>query len=146
MIGFRLDTAKSKFFDPKKIQDPAEKAKLSMLAKFGAYVRRRAKSSIRKRKRASLPGFPPSSHLGLLKDFIFFFVEREKGNVVIGPILLGRGDGTAPRVLEHGGDALRRRGRLRKEKACHYRERPYMQPAFDKEIEKAPELLKDSIK
>jgi hypothetical protein len=146
MIGIRLNTAKAKFFDPKKIKDPAERAGLSMLAKFGAYVRRRAKSSIRKRKKVSEPGMPPSSHLGQLKDFLFFFVEKEQKNVVVGPILLGKGDGTAPRLLEHGGDVMRRRAKQKHDQRYHYSERPFMQPAFDAEIEKAPALLKDKVR
>lgn len=152
MIGFKLDTAKTKFFDPKKIADKAERAQLKALSKFGAFVRRRARSSIRKRKKASAPGQPPSSHVGLLKDFLFFFVEREEKNVVIGPIQLNRGDGLTPGRLERGGDALvresQRRNKERQEKLRQVKilPRPFMRPAFDAEIEKAATLLKNQVK
>jgi hypothetical protein len=147
MIGMKLNEAKGKFFDPKAVKDPAERAQLRMLSRFGAFVRRRAKSSIRKRKRTAEPGMPPSSHTGLLKDFIFFFVEKAQKNMVAGPILLNQGEGDAPRLLEHGGDAIRRRLTGRKQEyTAHYQGNPFMAPAFQEELPKAPELLRDSIR
>lgn len=147
MIDIRLDEAKSKFIDIRKLQDAADRAELQALSKFGAFVRRRAMSSIRTRKAVSKPGFPPSSHTGILKRFIYFFVERDLKNVVIGPIKLGRGADDAPRLLEYGGSALlRRRDRKQQAKKGNYRQRPFMAPAFAIEIAKAPELLRDSIK
>lgn len=60
-----LEAAKGNFFDRKAVLAAVDKATLRVLSKFGAFVRRRAKSSIRKRKKASPPGQPPSSHSGL---------------------------------------------------------------------------------
>jgi hypothetical protein len=85
-----------------------------VLSKFGAYVRTAAKSSIRKRKRASAPGSPPSSHTGLLKRFIYFGYDTAARSVVIGPVPLNQVSftedmrpvrGTVPESLEYGGTA-----------------------------------------
>lgn len=153
MIGLKLEQAKGLFFDDKKILDRAEREELRALAKFGAYVRRRARSSIRKRQRVSDPGEPPSSHVGLLRKFIFFFVEKSDKNVVIGPIRLNQKQElpTIPELLEYSGDAVRRQATLRNRLAVwsrrlHYRARPYMHPAFEAELPNAPELLRDKIK
>lgn len=154
MIGIKLEQAKGLFFDVKKVMDRADRAELKALSKFGAFVRRRARSSIRKRKRSAEPGFPPSSHLGLLRDFIFFFVEKEDKNVIIGPILLNKQNQTptVPESLEYGGDAVVRRAikvhgeKLIAKRTLHYRGNPFMHPAFEAELPNAPELLKDKIK
>jgi hypothetical protein len=116
-----------------------------VLSKFGAFVRRTAKSSIRKRKKPAPPGQPPSSHTGLLKKFIFFGFDPSKRSVVIGPVRLSEnGRGEAPSLLEHGGSAvLKRRG---KRKRVNYRPRPFMQPAMTKELPNLPALWRGSVK
>src|SRR5262245_33491251 len=147
MIDMSLDEAKSKFIDVNKMVDAADRASISALAKFGAYVRQRAISSIRTRKRVSNPGEPPSSHTGIYKRFIFYFVERTQKNVVIGPIKLGGRAGTAPKALEHGGEtAIARRHGDKRSAKVNVAARPHMQPAFDTEIKKAAELLKNAVK
>lgn len=155
MIGIKLDAAKKLFFDARRVENPAARAQLKMLSRFGAFVRRRAMSSIRRRKRISDPGQPPSSHTDLLKRFIFFFVEKSDRNVIIGPILLNRGN-DAPRLLEHGGDAVRRRAaaqnrhraasRLSGSLRVRYRARPFMKPAFDQEVSKSAGLLRGQVR
>ena len=92
------------FFDSATVVRAVDKSTRKVLSRFGAFVRRTAKQSIRKRKKASTPGSPPSSHTGLLKRFIFFGYDRQKDSVVIGPTRLtdnNRGD--APSILEYGG-------------------------------------------
>jgi len=121
------------FFDSEIVKRAMDSARRRALSKFGAYVRTRAKSSIRKRKRVSSPGDPPSSHTGRLKKSIFFSYDQKNGSVVVGPLRYGK---NAASVLEHGGTS---NGKL-------YRARPYMKPAFDKELPNAPKLFKDSIK
>lgn len=93
------------------------------LSKFGAYTRRRARSSIRKRKKISAPGAPPSGHTGALKNGILFAVESDRLEVVIGPALARS---NAAKILEHGG--LGPNGET-------YRARPFMGPAFQKELD-----------
>ncbi|MEZ6193753.1 MAG: hypothetical protein R3C45_21125, partial [Phycisphaerales bacterium] len=92
------------FFDKKTVRDKVDVGTRRVLSRFGAFVRRTARSSIRKRKRISKPGEPPSSHIGLLKKFIFFGYDPSARSVVIGPVRLSqKGRGEAPALLEHGG-------------------------------------------
>ena len=112
MIGYKLDKAKSMFFDRKTVLSSVDRATRRVLSKFGAYVRTSAKSSIRKRKKVSDPGRPPSSRTGLLKKYIFFAYDGRKQSVVIGPVRLNTKyfdrdvqpkTGLVPEVLEYGG-------------------------------------------
>ena len=139
MIDMRL---KDLFFDTKAVRDRTDRATRRVLSKFGAFVRRTARSSIRKRKRISKPGSPPSSHTGLLKRFIWFGYDPQKESVVIGPIRLNRKRGDAPEALEYGG-----RSRLGPRRIVYIRERPFMRPAFVKEQnEHMPQMWYDSIR
>jgi hypothetical protein len=133
------------FFDSSEVKRRVDKTTRKVLSRFGAFVRRTSRQSIRKRKRPSQPGEPPSSHTGLLKRFIFFGYEPNDRNVVIGPIRLSKnGRGDAPSLLEYGGvGAAKRRG---KSKRMKIRSRPFMRPAFDKEQSNLPKLWHDSIK
>ncbi len=149
MIGMKLNEAKGRFLDTRKLTDRVDRAALRMLGKAGAYTRRKAKSSIRRRKRSSESGEPPSSHSGELRDFIFFFVDRRAKSMVAGPILLnGKGQSpTVPELLEHGGDAVSRR--VEKKAAArvlHYEPRPYMAPAAETEFPKAAATLKGGVR
>ncbi|MCC5830140.1 MAG: hypothetical protein JJU36_11895 [Phycisphaeraceae bacterium] len=142
MIDLRL---RELFFDRKAVIDRVDKATRTVLSKFGAFVRRTARRSIRPRKKTSAPGSPPSSHTGLLKRFIFFGFDPKKHSVVIGPQRLSqRGRGDAPALLEYGGTTrLKRRGKRVKAKV---RQRPFMGPAFKKEQPQLPALWRNSIK
>lgn len=129
------------FFDSAKVTSSVDKGTRKVLSKFGAFVRRTAKGSIRKRKKSAPAGQPPSSHTGHLKKFIFFGYEPQKKSVVIGPALLtdnNRGD--APSVLEYGG-----RTKIKK-KNVTISARPFMGPAFEKEKPLLPSMWKDSVK
>ena len=145
---------KSLFFDKAGVVNKVDKATRKVLSKFGAFVRTTAKSSIRKRKKPSAPGSPPSSHVGLLKKFIFFSYEPQSRNVVIGPVLLSSkkssGSNTVPGVLEYGGKTQRAvwddSEKQRKQKNVTIRKRPFMHPAFDKELSKLPAMWRDSVK
>jgi hypothetical protein len=142
MIRFEITKL---FFDKKAVRDKVDAGTRRVLSKFGAFVRRTARSSIRKRKKPSSPGSPPSSHIGLLKKFIFFGYEPAKRSVVIGPVRLSqKGRGEAPHLLEYGGSTkLEHRG---KRKRAKVRPRPFMGPAFEKEEPKLPAMWKGSIK
>ena len=142
MIGFQV---KKLFFDRQAVISRVDPATRRVLSRFGAFVRRTAKGSIRKRKRAAPPGSPPSSHTGLLKKFIFFGYDPDRRSVVIGPERLNqRGRGEAPSLLEYGGQTTLVRGGKR-ERAT-YRARPYMGPAFEKEQPKLPAMWRDSVR
>ena len=145
MIGMDV---KAIFFDRKAVRSAAGGATRRVLSRFGAFVRRAARSSIRKRKRTSAPGKPPSSHTGLLRRFIFFSYDRERRSVVIGPARLNQKVGDAPHALEYGGMSTvveGPRGR-RLTRRVRIRARPYMGPAFERERPKLPAMWRDSVK
>jgi len=149
MIGYRIDEIKGLFFDSAKVQAATSRAERSVLSRFGAFVRRRARTSIRKRKRSSEPGQPPSSHTGLLRRFIFFVYEPRRRSVVIGPVRLNQKIGDAPAALEHGGPskaASRSRRRKRQVRTVTIRPRPFMGPAFEAERPKLPAMWANSVK
>ena len=149
MIGYRIDEIKGLFFDSAKVQAATGRAERRVLSRFGAFVRRTARSSIRKRKRVSEPGQPPSSHAGFLKRFIFFAYEPQRRSVVIGPVRLGQKIGDAPAALEHGGPSqamARGRRHKRQVRAVTIRPRPFMGPAFAREQPKLPAMWANSVK
>jgi len=145
MIGFDV---KRVFFDTKTVRAKTDRATRRVLSRFGAFVRQTARRSIRKRKKSSQPGRPPSSHTGLLKKFIWFGYDVVRRSVVIGPVRLSqKGRGEAPSALEHGGLVMMRpRRREGKETRTRIRPRPFMGPAMDREKPKLPVLWRDSIK
>jgi hypothetical protein len=145
MIGM---VTKQMFFDRDKVRRRTDTGTRRVLSRFGAYVRTTAKHSIRKRKRISDPGEPPSSHTGLLRRFILFGYDRDRRSVVIGPMRLNQKVGDAPAALEYGGtstvvEGLRRRRRKRRIRIAA---RPYMGPAFEQEKPKLPAMWRDSVK
>lgn len=149
MIGLNLKTTKETFFDTKRVRDAVGAAARRVLSKFGAYVMTAARSSIRKRKRRSAPGEPPSSHTGLLKHFILFGYDVDRRSVVIGPARLNQKHGDAPESLEYGGVSTiltgsRRRGRGTRRVVVAAR--PFMRPALGRELPKLPAMWRDSVK
>ena len=149
MIQFEI---KHVFFDRRKVIDRTDRTTRRVLSKFGAFVRQTARRSIRKRKRISEPGKPPSSHVGLLKRRIFFGYDRGRDSVVVGPAPInasgGRspyGDTTVPELLEEGG-RVRRREKGGQTEVLHYKARPYMGPAFEKELPGLPAMWRNSIR
>ncbi len=143
MIAMTFQAAKQGFFDRAKVKNAVDADTRRVLSKFGAFVRQRAKTSIRKRKGTSPPGSPPHSHTGLLRKFILFAYDADRKSVVIGPTLLREGS-QAPRLLEHGGTTvIAHRGPKRR---ARYRPRPYMRPAFQAEQVRLPGLWKNSIR
>ena len=132
-------------FDSRLIIRRAERANRSVLMRAGAFVRRRARSSMRKRKTISAPGKPPSSHTGRLRGLILFGYDRQGESVVIGPRATGDRD-QAGETLEHGKTVTRRQRRRRRR--MRYRARPFMGPALEKEIQAGsfPKLWANSVK
>ncbi len=110
--------------------------------KFGSFVMRSARQSIRKpgkNGQPARPGQPPKDRSGALKGFILFAYDKADRSVVIGPSLLpGRTD--APEALEKGKRTVRRvfSGGKRVRKQVTYEPRPFMVPALEKRL---PELL-----
>lgn len=134
------------FFDRPGIKRAVDRSTLRVLSRFGAFVRRTAKSSIRRRKRVSDPGKPPSSHTGKLKRFIWFSYDPKAKSVVVGPTSFGSGE-SKPELLEHGGTGIvvaQKRGKRTKKNAT-YKARPFMGPAFEKEQPKLPGMWADAL-
>lgn len=147
MFGFKIDQAKGLFFDRPAVTRAADAGTRRALSKFGAFVRRRARSSIRQRKGVAPAGQPPSSHLDLLKRWILFAYEPNRRSVVIGPARLNAKVGNAPEALEYGGPshALLRRQRRRVLVTTQVGEHPYMRPAYAAELPKAAGLFRDEV-
>ena len=120
------------FFTAKPVINAVGRARRRVLSKAGAFIHRRARSSIRKRRRSARPGEPPSSHVGLLKRFLYFAYDFGTQSVVIGPARLGGrrpyGNVTVPEVLEEGGNVTAAgHGKRRRRR---YAPHPYMGPAY----------------
>jgi hypothetical protein len=110
-ISIRL---KQYFFDRDAVMARIEKSRLAMLSRAGAFVRRAARSSLRRRKRISSPGSPPSVHskddYASLKNILFAY-DPARDSVIVGPLgLRSRNNvtivsvsGAVPGTLEHGG-------------------------------------------
>ena len=131
------------FFDKETVLRSVDTATRKVLSRFGAFVRTAAKSSIRRRKSASAPGSPPSSHTGLLKKFIFFGYDPDRKSVVIGPEWLNQKNTDAPHTLEYGGTTtIETRTAQRQVRIVP---RPYMGPAFEKEKSKLSAMWRDSL-
>lgn len=163
-LSFR---SKDWFFDRKRVADlVGGKSNAYRLGRAGAFVRTRARTSIRRRKAVSAPGGPPSAHskdsVATIKNIQFAYDPR-RTSVVVGPVALNhlyylgatlRG-GAVPNVLEHGGTlgviewqrpgglweradlrSVRRRGWPVRVRQASYRARPYMGPALAAEAPK----------
>jgi hypothetical protein len=151
MIGFDFKSVQQSIIDGKMIMDKADAAGQRSMFQFGAWVMKTARRSVRQRKSVSEVGNPPSSHIGKLRDFILFVVEKAVKNVVMGPMLLNSTRSkTTLSALEHGGPSLiferARRRQPAKTRPIMVGARPTMQPAFEKGIERVPQLWQDSIR
>lgn len=148
MIDLRI---KSLFFDRAKVVDALDRATRRALARIGAFIRQRAKTSIRSRKGSAPPGQPPHAHTGLLRRFILFGYDPATRSVVIGPAKLNRST-AAPSVLEFGGQTTvesyrSRRGQVRRvRRRVTVEARPYMGPALEKECAHLPRQWAHSVR
>lgn len=146
-MGSELARVKGLFFTAAGVRDQVDAATRRVLSKFGAFVRRRAKSSLKYKDGAAPPGQPPHVHrttrftvragkkgakkqqpASPLRELIYFSFEPATRSVVIGPALGGSRSG-APEKLEKGGVAKSSDGR-----AVVVRPRPTMRPAFEIEL------------
>lgn len=163
-----LASFQKSFFDRQKVATRVEKVRLKNLSKCGAFVRTAARSSLRRRKRVSLPGQPPSVHskdaFATLKNILFGYDPAAKG-VIVGPVAVNSNRDDVPRLMEKGGFAKRRakhvpartakgrikqRGvqvvRIRHARTVHYDARPFMAPALRKEMKKFAKVWQNSVK
>ena len=144
MIEMRIKTL---FFDTPKVRRAVDSAKRKVLSKAGAFIRTRARSSIRKRKASAPPGSPPCSHVGTLKRLIYFGYDPQADSVVVGPEKFG--DTGAPGTLEFGGTTLVRRRRRRggvERRRVRIAPHPFMGPALKAEKDNLPKLWAGSVR
>lgn len=138
-----IKASKRNYFDVSAVISATDPAIRRVLIRFGAFVWRRAKSSLRKRKKISPAGKPPSIHTNKLKGAMRFAYDESVPSVVIGPELISRSTG-APEVLEKGGMARIDDGK--KIRRVPIASRPYMGPALEAELPKLPGMWKGSVK
>ena len=152
-IGF---DHKQFFFDRQVVIAAVGRVNAQKLSRAGSFVRRSARSSLRRRKRASAPGEPPSVHsqdrVATLKN-IWFVFDAQSRSVVVGPLklggstLAGSNRPTVPALHELGGVAVvGKRGRRSRAKRATYPPRPFMGPAMEREMPKFAGLWANSVR
>ncbi len=140
-LGLGIGVNPSMFFNTRRVRRAVDKAKRRVLIRQGAYLRKVAQHLIHRRPGASRPGNPPHSHVGLLRDQIFYGYDRAAESVVVGPHVFNAGR-DVPGVHEFGGTLPSRRGH----RAARYPARPYMGPALERSEPKLARFWHDSVK
>ena len=130
MIGMHVKTRSY----PELVRKRAKDATFRNLTHAAATLRMTARRSLRKRKKPSAPGQPPSSPTGRLRGSILYAVDRRRDYAVIGPSrnLIG----PAGQEHEHG-------AHIRKER---FPKRPFMGPAFERIRPRLARLWAGSVK
>lgn len=154
--------AKKLFFTAAVVWRELDAGTRRALSKFGAYVRQRAKSSLKYKDGAAAPGSPPHVHRSQgftrpggkkgkarkpkkakptspLRELTYFSYDPADKSVVVGPALGGPKTG-APKTVEEGG-AVRVDGRT-----VTVRPRPWLGPAFRVELKKVGGDFRDILK
>jgi len=149
MISFKLRGLTKVFENSSIITKMIDRVTGKALRGFGAYVRAVARRSLGKGNAVSIPGEPPTSRTGFLKNSIQFGTEMRGRRVVIGPVKKQgwskRVTTLVPPLLEYGGLTMMKRlgtspnGRGGN-RLARYRARPFMGPAFEKSLPKLPEI------
>ena len=153
---------KNTFFDRAAVADKIPPAVRQALSKFGAFVRRRARTSLKYGPGRSGPGRVPVVHRSKgftrrkkvkgavtaqpaspLRELIFFGFDPARQSVVIGPAVGGSRTG-APAALEYGGASVVLRAGRRT--VGRYAARPFMRPAFAAEMPGAGDDFKGLIR
>ena len=134
---------KEMFFDRQIVIDDMDRKTHSVFSKFGAFVKVRARTSIRKRKTSSKPGDPPRSHTGLLRRMIFNLWSSITRSVIIGPEKVIGKIGDAPHALERGGRTEVRVTTGARRRRIRIKQRPFMGPAFKTEKKGLDKLWAD---
>lgn len=145
------------FFDRIKVQRAIEKSRYRPMYRVAGMIRVTARRSMRKRKRASAAGTPPSRHVGEPNlQTIWFAWDPSIDGIVAGPLGFNHHEGAVPGVHEHGGELLLNdwavtgtgatKRLVRKKRRARYPARPFMQPALEAVARKYPDLWHDAIK
>jgi hypothetical protein len=119
-VTVHLRLIKRQFFEIDKITKQVKRAKDRRLNQVGGYIRKTARSLLKRAEGSSKPGRPPHIHSGKrgakgadagLK-FILYGKRRE-GSIIVGPVGFNRPleingvitTGGVPDLMEHGGEA-----------------------------------------
>ena len=149
-MGTFIDIKTKTFFDKKAVTKSLDRAEIKSFSKIGAFIRRRHRSLLRRRKKISRPGHPPSVHSKdkrlTLKNIRFIYDRRIHG-VAVGIVLVQgsvaqRKHGTTvPKLMEMGGAApveetVFRTGTMpfTRIRRATYRKRPSAAPALEMEV------------
>jgi len=139
------------FFDTPKVKRAVNRAKRRSLSRAGAFIRTRARTSMRRRRGSAAPGEPPHAHEGSLRRLILFAYDPAVDSVVVGP--LGFRNSAIPGTLEFGGKEVVKRRRTLKSgkrviesKRVNIAARPYMGPALKKELPNIPRQWANSVR
>lgn len=127
------------FFDSPKVMRAVKSEKRRMLSKLGAFTRRTARSSMRKRKKPAPAGQPPSVHEGSYKRLTYFAWDGSRESVVVGAIPF-KASSLMPELTEHGGETTvkTKRGTVQQQ----YQPHPAMRLAMNKELPKFARMFK----
>ncbi|MBN9521081.1 hypothetical protein J0H58_21610 [bacterium] len=143
-MGITFGAVRQGFFTNPDVAKGITAQKKRAFSKAGAFIRQRARTSIRRRKKSSPPGQPPSAHHPTGLKLIFFAWSEADETVVVGSVQFkgARGPKLGAKLLEHGGDATvqGKRGPRR----LTYRGNPFMKPAALAELPKFAGLFKSS--
>ena len=154
------------FFDRQAVIERMSRANHRALVKAGAFIRRRARSSLRRRRRVSPAGSPPSVHsqdpIATLKNILFAY-EPHSQSLIVGPVKLNQRavlgpeltDATVPQIHEFGANVKVREvqrgskwlsgvrhvrpGEAVRVRTAKYAPRPFMGPALEAEKENIPD-------
>ena len=121
-------------FDGHKVIAAVERGNLVALRRAGAYIRKAARNRVSQSEHSSIPGSPPNTRRGLLKNSLLFGVEKGSTTVVIGPAKTFIG--TSMRAHEFG-------GRYKKQR---YPKRPLMGPTLENSVSKLPKMWENIVK
>lgn len=132
-FGLKLKT--TWFFDRLKIENPIERARVQWLRRASGQVRLRARRSMRRRIKSSVPGKPPSVHSPSSQSLrlIQFALDPFREAAIVGPVKFNAVGQDVPRTLEFGGRARITSGRRgnRVVRTVIIRKRPFMGPALE---------------
>ncbi len=163
MLTLAFKAVQTRFLNPKKVLDAVDKTVEKTLMRFGAFVWKRARTSLKYGSRPSRPGSPPNVHRtqrrrkinrkGVLtnqavspfRESVLFAYDAVKRSVVIGPRRLPGKRNQAPKALEFGGDSLIAAG-FGKTKSATIRPHPTMWPALQAELPGFAQLWANSVR
>lgn len=165
MLTLAFKAVQARFLDMRKVQAAVDKTVPKTLMKFGAFVWKRARTSLKYGERPSRVGSPPTVHRTMtrkkinrkgvltnqsvspLRESVLFAFDAAKTSVVIGAARLPGKRNQAPKALEYGGESLIKViGGHGKTKSATIRRHPFMQPAFQAELPGFAQLWANSVR